>query len=302
MLQSCPREASTLPTDSCCLLRWQGVHVIRIPPDRLERFIEVLEGMGAQHIETKGEHEAFRVEMGRWTLVGYATGKVTFDEDQLVEVLEDALREVIEPPQGPVVGSDEAGKGEWLGPLVAAACAVVPGDRAALIARGVMDSKDVSPRAMARVAEAVEDVCPYNAVVMVSPSRFNELWPRFKEEGKSLNDLVAWAHAKALGDVIGQLEDAGEASGVRVVVDEFSRVATEARTSRAFDVEEYPVEQRPRAEDEIAVAAASVLARAARERWIDAFERRESTPVRSLDRDGAREHEKKGLFAKVGYL
>lgn len=278
------------------------MHVIRIPPDRLERFVEVLEGMGAQHLETKGEHEAFRVEMGRWPLVGYATGKVTFDEDRLVEVLEDAIGEIIKPPPGPVVGSDEAGKGEWLGPLVAAACAVMPGDRRALIARGVMDSKDVGSTAMARVAKAIEDVCPYHAVVLISPSRFNELWPRFKQEGKSLDDLVAWAHAKALGDVIGQLEDDGEASGVRVVVDEFSRVATEARTSRTFDVEAYPVEQRPRAEDEVAVAAASVLARAARERWIDALERRENLPVRSMDRDTAREHEKKTEFAKVGYL
>lgn len=278
------------------------MHVIRIPPDRLDRFVEVIEDMGAQHIETKGDHEAFRVEMGRWPLVGYATGKVTFDEDQLIEVLEDAIRKIIRPPTGPVIGSDEAGKGEWLGPLVAAACAVMPGDRPPLIARGVMDSKDVSRQAMGKVADAVEDICPANAVVLISPSRFNELWPRFKQEGKSLNDLVAWAHAKALGDVIGQLEDEGQASGAKVVVDEFSRVTTEARTARAFDVEAYPVEQRPRAEDEIAVAAASVLARAARERWIDAFERRESIPIRSLDRDTAKAHEKKDAFAKVGYL
>ncbi len=258
--------------------------------------------MGAQHVETKGDHEAFRVEMGRWPLVGYATGKVTFDEDQLVEVLEDAIREVIDRPAGPVVGSDEAGKGEWLGPLVAAACAVMPGDRPPLVARGVMDSKEVSGAAMGNVAQAVEDVCPHNAVVLISPSRFNELWPRFKQEGKSLNDLVAWAHAKALGDVIGQLEDDGQASGARVVVDEFSRVATEARTAKTFDTDAYPVEQRPRAEDEIAVAAASVLARAARERWIDAFERREGVPIRSLDREAAKAHEKKDAFAKVGYL
>lgn len=278
------------------------MHVIRVPPERLERFLQALGDRGARDVETKGEHEAFRVEMGRWPLVGYATGKVTFEEDQLVEILEDALRDVIEKPTGPVIGSDEAGKGEWLGPLVAAACAVVPGDRPALIARGVMDSKEVPRTALTHVAETVEQVCPYNAVVLISPSRFNELWPAFKQEGKSLNDLVAWAHAKALGDVIGQLEDAGEASGARILVDEFSRVATEARTASAFDVEAYPVEQRPRAEDEVAVAAASVLARAARERWIDAFERREGIPVRSMDRATADEHEKKGLFAKVGYL
>lgn len=278
------------------------VHVIRLPPDRLEAFLAALEDRGAQHVETKGEHEAFRVEMGRWPLVGYATGKVTFDEDQLVEVLEAAISEVLERPDGPVVGSDEAGKGEWLGPLVAGACAVLPGQRAGLVARGVMDSKEVARTRMQTVARAIEQTVDHRATVLVSPSRFNELWPELKAEGKGLDDLVAWAHAKAIGQVLTGLEEAGQAEGARVVVDEFSRVKTEARTGRAFDVEAYPVEQRPRAEDEIAVAAASVLARAARERWIDAFEQREGLAVRSLDRAAAKAHARKAEFAKVGYL
>lgn len=284
------------------------MHVILVPPDRLDALKEALEERGAHHLETKGEHEAFRVEMGRWPVVAYASGKLTFQEPRLVEVLEDALAEALAPADRTVVGSDETGKGEWLGPLVVAACAVAPDQRAALVARGVMDSKELSGQAIDRVARAIEErAIGQSVVVVISPTRFNELWPQFKAEGKSLNDLVAWAHAKAIGQLLEELDagtpEQGEArEPPRILVDEFDRVATQARTARAFDVDRYEVEQRVRAEDEVAVAAASVLAKAARERWIDAFEAREEVPVRSLTREQAKAHEQADAFAKTGYL
>ncbi|MDX1611372.1 MAG: hypothetical protein R3185_03315, partial [Candidatus Thermoplasmatota archaeon] len=241
-------------------------------------------------------------EMGRWPLVAYSSGKITVSEDRLAEVLEDILQDVLDPVDATVVGSDEAGKGEWLGPLVAAACAVPSPRRAGLVARGVMDSKDLSDTQLTRVAKMLEDSELPQAVVLIAPERFNELWPAFKAEGKNLNDLLAWAHAKALGQVLQELEEADRAAEVRIVVDQFDKVATEARTQAVFDTETYNVEQRVRAEDEVAVAAASVLARAARERWIDAYERQEGVPVRSLNQEDAAAREDAGAFAKVGYL
>lgn len=278
------------------------VRVIRVPPERLDAFEQALLDRAGRHVESPGEHERFRIEMGRWEVVAYDTGKVTVHEEDLMPVIEEVLEEVLVPAEGTVVGSDEAGKGEWLGPLVVAACGVEPSQRAKLVAAGVMDSKELSRERVTEVAEAVEARIEVRSVVLVSPSRFNELFAEFKQENKSLNDLVAWAHARALGDVLEGLDEDGQAGEVRILVDEFDRVATQARAQRAFDVDTFPLEQEPGAEDEVAVAAASVLAKAARERWIDRYEEREGHPVRSLDRDEARDHEAVDEFAKTSYL
>lgn len=278
------------------------MRVIRVPPERLDRFEQALLDRAGKHVEQPGEHERFRIQMGRWDVVAYNTGKVTISDEQLVPVIVEVLDEVLAEPEATVVGSDEAGKGEWLGPLVAAACAVSPDRTAELVAGGVMDSKELSRERIADVAETIEAELEHHAVVLVSPERFNELYAEFQAEGQTLDDLTAWAHAQALGEVLAGLEDEGRAGGARIVVDEFDRVATQARTARAFDVDRYPVEQRPRAEDELAVAAASVLAKAARERWIDSYEERASQRVRGLSIDEARTHPDRETFAKTSFV
>lgn len=280
----------------------QTVHVIRVPLKRLGAFEQALVDRAGRHLEMPGEHERFRIEMGRWEVVAYGSGKVTISDERLVPVIVEVLDEVLEPVEATTVGSDEAGKGEWLGPLTVAACAVEPDERAKLLARGVMDSKELSRSAVVDVAAMVEDRLDHHEVIVVSPPRFNELFAEFKQEGQSLNDLVAWAHARALGEVLEGLDASDPDQQIRIVVDEFDRVATQARTSRAFDVERFPVEQRPRAEDEVAVAAASVLAKAARERWIDAYEETSSRELRGMSIDQAREQEDAGAFAKTSYL
>ncbi len=277
------------------------MRILAIPPPKLEAFHQALLDRAAKELEPANPHEAFRVEMGRWTVVAWGTGKVQVSDTKLLPVIQEVVEEILEPTDKMVVGSDEAGKGEWLGPLTVGACAVPPGQRAELVVAGVMDSKQLSASALPRVAARIEQEVTH-ATVIISPERFNRLFAEFKGEGKGLNDLLAWAHATALGDVLGQLEEQGSTGEVRILVDEFDRVRTEARARRAFDVERYPVEQEPRAEAEVAVAAASVLAKAARERWIDAFEEREGIALRSLDRDEARSHAKAGLFAKTSYL
>lgn len=276
--------------------------MIRVPADRLDAFEQALLDRAGQPQDRSGEHERFRIAMGRWDVVGYDTGKVTISEEELMPVIEEVLEEVLELAEATVVGSDEAGKGEWLGPLTVGACAVAPGERAALVAEGVMDSKELSLDRLLDVVDAIEREQPHQAVVVIGPERFNELFAELKAEGKGLNDLVAWAHATALGEVIGSLEQDGAVDPARVVVDEFDRVRTEARAARAFDVDRYPVEQRVQAEDEIAVAAASCLAKAARERWIDRYEERAGIPVRSYGIEKAREHPQREAFAKVAYL
>ncbi len=153
----------------------------------------------------------------------------------------------------PVIGSDESGKGDYFGPLIVAAVLIGPDDVAVLDELGVRDSKTVSDRDALRIAEEIEGGYGDRvAVVAIGPQRYNELHTKF---GKNLNRLLAWAHARAIEDLL-EKHECGHA-----VVDKFAaeHVVKKALLERG---RELSVTQRVRAESHPAVAAASIVARA----------------------------------------
>lgn len=233
----------------------------------LERLL--LQDSAVSRKDLKSKHELFRVGYSGGTIVAYKTGKVLSNSRMSDELLEQAVQSMYTyEPQELKIGSDEAGKGEWLGPLVVAAVAVKTNAAARLRAWGVMDSKHLSPDVIDSLQSRIRDAAEAFNIVLISPKRFNEMFAAFKDEGRNLNDLLAWGHSRAIGDVVEDLEGKGQSiSGI--VIDEFARRKTAYRLSRVLDDEKIKVVQRPQAEDEIAVASASILARGERERWID---------------------------------
>jgi hypothetical protein len=91
-------------------------------------------------------------------------------------------------------------------------------------------------------------------LVKIGPAAYNRLYAKIK----NINRLLAWAHGTCIE---GLLEK--QPSCPRVVVDQFA--PTEATILRALKERgrQIAIEQRHRAEDDIAVAAASVVAREA---------------------------------------
>ncbi|MGQ0615196.1 MAG: ribonuclease HIII [Planctomycetaceae bacterium] len=152
---------------------------------------------------------------------------------------------------GLTVGSDESGKGDYFGPLVVAAVAVTPGREEELARLGVRDSKRMGDSAVLQAAVAVRALFPH-AIRALSPEEYNE---RHEREG-NVALFLSTMHAEAIA------EAARAAKGCdRVVIDQFTFSARLEAALRAVGVVA-PVEIRPRAEDNPAVAAASVLARA----------------------------------------
>ncbi len=149
------------------------------------------------------------------------------------------------------VGSDESGKGDYFGPLVVAAVALDASSWRALGALGVQDSKNLTDARVGALASQVRDAFP-NEVVTIMPRRYNELW----EKLGSVNRLLAWAHARAIENV---LERAPAATAA--VADRFGdeSLIRDALFRRGREVR---LVQMPRAERDPAVAAASILARA----------------------------------------
>ena len=208
----------------------------------------------------------FRVGDGGVVRVyGRKDGRVTVDASQ---VRDPALRLLVqgtaavrtgESASGllerwPQVGADESGKGDYFGPLVAAAVRVDAFEAAGLAARGVRDSKTVSDDEVGRLAAMITRECA-TSVEMLMPSEYNARYAALAARGRNLNDLLASLHAAAIGRVV-----SGGAVGV-VVVDRFS-AAPRVEAALAACCPGVPVMTEVGAEDRTAVAAASCLARA----------------------------------------
>jgi len=148
----------------------------------------------------------------------------------------------------PRIGVDESGTGDFFGPLVIAACFVGPKQEGAL--SGVRDGKKLKDDACLELDEAVRKVCPH-AIIVISPTKYNELY----EKVKNLNALLTWGHARAIESLLEQV------SCEDVVSDRFvdPEGLRKALTARGRQVR---IEKRMKAESDLAVAAASVLARA----------------------------------------
>jgi len=161
----------------------------------------------------------------------------------------------------PHFGVDESGKGDFFGPLVIAGVYVDPGIARKLIEAGVQDSKRISSDSRIRaLADAIRKTSMgLSDVVLIGPAKYNELYEKFG----NLNKLLAWGHARVIENLLGKKPDCP-----RSLSDQFAdaRLIEQSLIRHAKKIE---IQQRPRAESDIAVAAASILAREGFVNWMD---------------------------------
>ncbi len=148
------------------------------------------------------------------------------------------------------IGIDESGKGDYFGPLVIAAVFVDVTTQDELALMQVRDSKKMSDGRVLELAPDIKTICPHS-VIAIGPQRYNELYAKIR----NLNRLLAWGHAKALENLLEQV------SCKRAISDQFGdeRLIIRALQEKGRKIN---LEQRPKAESDLAVAAASILARA----------------------------------------
>jgi len=239
-----------------------------------------------------GDHESWRMKLTRGasaaTIVQYTSGKAVlqgqapaFDEIRVVlrSVLENtsgadtldakpSTSRVEEQRQigGPWIGTDESGKGDYFGPLVSAA--VYADAQVADLLRdlGVQDSKKLSDKRVRQMAPQIRKVVGDRAkVTTINPKRYNELSRQMRTEGKNLNSLLAWGHTRSILDLL----DAGLNPGY-VIVDQFADASyIEKRLDAEAKRRDLEILQFPKAESDVAVAAASILAREGFLLWLE---------------------------------
>ena len=100
---------------------------------------------------------------------------------------------------GPHIGIDEAGKGDWFGPLVVAAVFLDEEQSKAMRETGVRDSKSLRPEVIQRLAAAMKVVIPVHQyhVLILSPETYNQEYERHK----NINLLLAEMYAQAAQEV-----------------------------------------------------------------------------------------------------
>jgi ribonuclease HIII len=150
------------------------------------------------------------------------------------------------------IGIDESGKGDYFGPLVIAGVCADPDDGPKLVELGVRDSKLLQDKQVNAIAEKMRSLLGGSKyeVVCIGPEKYNELYGNVK----NLNKLLAWGHARVLENLLGR-----NACGL-AVCDQFG---DESHIERALMEKGKAIKliQTPKAEQDIAVAAASILAR-----------------------------------------
>jgi ribonuclease HIII len=156
----------------------------------------------------------------------------------------------------PHLGVDESGKGDFFGPLVIAGVYTDGDLPRRLLDLGVKDSKLItSDKKALEVADAIKDTITLDRfnVITISPEKYNELYAKFA----NLNRLLAWGHATVIENLLTRWPQCP-----RALSDKF---AHESLIQRALKERGKGIvlQQRTKAESDIAVAAASVLARAA---------------------------------------
>ena len=154
----------------------------------------------------------------------------------------------------PHAGSDESGKGDYFGPLVVCCAYTDEALSDEMVKLGVRDCKQMSDKSVLTVGAKIRALLGPSgyAVVKLGPAAYNRLYAKIR----NINRMLAWAHGTAIEELLTKRQGCG-----RVVVDQFA--PTEATIRRALKErgKKAVVEQRHKAESDIAVAAASVIAR-----------------------------------------
>ena len=148
------------------------------------------------------------------------------------------------------IGTDESGKGDFFGPLVIAG--VLADEKSAQYFRelGIKDSKKLSDKKMLMLSAEIKKTAPHS-IIAISNSKYNELYSNIK----NLNKLLAWGHARAIENILEHNHCEYALS------DKFGdeKLIQSALMKNGRNIH---LEQMCKAESDIAVAAASVLARA----------------------------------------
>ena len=241
-------------------------YTVELNSEQIEHLQTLLEERGWEL--SVAPYAVFRAKKDKTNVTAYESGKTVVQgkgTDEFIEfILEpEILHDIVVFPDEsentpeiitPHGGIDESGKGDFFGPLVIAGVSVTAETGEKLRALGVCDSKKItSDKKIAQLAVEIKKCVGEEniAVVYFKMETYNRLYTQFG----NLNRLLAWGHATVIEKLLEK-----NPSVPRMLSDQFAdpSLIQRALMERGRQI---IMEQRTKAESDIAVAAASILAR-----------------------------------------
>ena len=206
------------------------------------------------------QYAFWRAKTSKYTAIFYNSGKFLLQGADISEIASkvEAFLGIKSVPTAEThdiavpakhIGVDESGKGDFFGPLVIAGVLTDEKSSEILLKAGIKDCKKVSDAQIPKLAAAVKNNCVFS-IVTINPAKYNELYAKFG----NLNKLLAWGHARTIENIL------EKADCEYALSDKFGdeNLIKNALMGKGQNIK---LEQRCKAESDIAVAAASILAR-----------------------------------------
>src|SRR6516164_7029358 len=213
----------------------------------------------------------YAAERDKTNVVFYQSGKLVVQGKGTLEFIEFVLEPEIlkEARLGyeavlnpdlllPRLGVDESGKGDFFGPLCVAGAYINESVVKAWKDSGIRDSKNISSDK--RIKELAELIRKTPGCVCTVVPIGNEAYNRLYTKMRSVNTMLAWGHARVIENLMG-LQYQMTPAPVRAISDQFAYhkdTVAKALMPLGRSIE---LVQKHRAEEDLAVAAASILAR-----------------------------------------
>lgn len=149
----------------------------------------------------------------------------------------------------PLTGSDEVGKGDFYAPIIVGSVYLNEKQYNILKELGVKDSKALTDAQITKLAQKIKQVTSNYSILRIKQNKYNELYSKIG----NINAILAWAHSTNIKNVY------KKHPFEKLLVDKFGREEQIKSSLKELNLKE--IIFMPKAEKNIAVAAASILAR-----------------------------------------
>ena len=216
-------------------------------------------------------HAQFAASLEKVNVTLYRSGKLLVQgkgtrdfvqfilEPEVIGKAELGYEDILNPERlTPRLGVDESGKGDFFGPLCVAGVYVNESVVKTLESEGIQDSKQISSDL--KIAKLAKKIFQTPGCVCAVVSVGNEAYNRLYKKMGSLNRLLAWGHARAIEDLMERRRQMSPLPCF-ALSDQFAASKTLIKNAVMAAGKKIKLVQRHKAEADLAVAAASIVAR-----------------------------------------
>lgn len=212
-----------------------------------------------KRIEDSNQYVVWRLKGKSVIAIAYSSGKILFQGSNSSSdwvLVEECLSFVLSKEEFKShIGVDEAGKGDYFGPLVTAAAFVEKKNFEILRGLGIMDSKKITDKKIEKIFDEVRDSLLFDVSILM-PEEFNLRYKQYQ----NINKLLASQHSLVIENLLTKLESLGQ-NCEYVLIDQFSKNSARVKDVLGIKARQIEFRQMHGGEADIAVAMASIIAR-----------------------------------------